>query len=164
MKLLHNIGTYNHSNYTTKEKILECNDEISFDGVYRNIYENRDILKGKKGILFIMGNFIGKDNSFDLENVPQLEQFCSWDEIFNLLYEIGFELGWHTWSHRDLTTLPDEEVIKEITPPFKMKYFAYPYGKYDERVKELVKQAGYEKAYSVDKTDGCNFTIKRDYI
>lgn len=163
-KLAHNIGTENHPNYNTREQIIECNDEIGFDGIYRNIYENQDVLKGKKGIFFVMGNYIGKDNSFDLPNVPKLEQYCSLQELNELCQKYDFEVGWHTYSHPDLTKLTKEEIMKEITPPFPMKYFAYPYGRYNDLVIECVKEAGYEKAYSVIETDGTQWTIPRPYI
>jgi hypothetical protein len=50
-KLAHNIGTENHSNYNTIEQIVACNDPIGFDGIYKNVFENRQILQEKSGIL-----------------------------------------------------------------------------------------------------------------
>lgn len=164
MKLLHNIGNINHPNYTTREKILACSDELGFDGIYYSVYENQDVLAGKSGIFFVMGDYVGKDNSFDLPNVPKLEKYCNWEEINELAERFSFKIGWHTWSHRDLTKLSDEEVIKEITPPFPMKYFAYPYGKYDDRIVSLVKNAGYENAWSVTQGNEEPLTLRRDYL
>lgn len=163
MILLHNIGDINHPNYTSKEKILNCNDVLTFDGIYKNVYENKEVLKGKKVIFFVMGNFMGKDNTFDLAYVPKLEKYCTWDEVIEMVTEFNAELGWHTWSHRDLTTLSEEEIRKDITPPFPMKTFAYPYGRYNDLVLKLVKEQ-YETAYSVDKTDGTKYTIPRNYL
>lgn len=164
MKLVHNIGNLKHSNYNTREQILNCRDELGFDGIYENVFENRDVLKGKKGILFVMGNYVGINNQFDLKNVPLLEKYCTWEQIKQLSEETGFEIGWHTWSHRDLTKLNKEEIMKEITPPFPMKYFAYPYGSYNDLVIECVKEAGYEKAWSVTQGNNNNFTLFRDYL
>jgi hypothetical protein len=169
-KLAHNVGTENHSNYNTREQILNCQDQIGFDGIYQSLYQNQDILKGKSGILFVMGNYMGKDNTFDLPHVPKLERYCDMSQVMELCVKYNFKVGWHTWSHPDLTQLTDEEVIKEITPPFQMDYFAYPYGIYDNRIIQLVKQAGYKEAYSV--TQGSTnpnepdykFKIYRDYI
>lgn len=162
-RLLHNVGDIHHPNYTSREKILACNDVLTFDGIYRNVYENQDILKGKEIIFFVMGDFMGKDNQFDLAHVPKLEKYCTWDEVIQMVTKFNAKLGWHTWSHRDLTTLSEEEIIKEITPPFPMDYFAYPYGKYNDLVLKLVKER-YEKAYSVYATDGTEFTIPRSYL
>lgn len=169
-KLAHNIGDISHSNYNTRQQILDCHEPIGFDGIYQSLYQNQDILKGKSGILFVMGNYIGKDNTFDLPHVPKLERYCDMGQVMELCVKYNFKVGWHTWSHPDLTTLPDSEVIKEITPPFQMDYFAYPYGIYDERIIRLVKEAGYKQAYSVTQgtlnvnDSDYNFKIFRDYI
>jgi peptidoglycan/xylan/chitin deacetylase (PgdA/CDA1 family) len=170
MKLAHNIGNYNHPNYNTREEILACNDTIGFDGIYKNVYENQDVLVGKSGIMFVMGDFMGGNNQFDLAHVPALEDYCTWEEVYELCAKYNFELGWHTWSHRDLTALDRDEIMKEVTPPFPMKYFAYPYGTFNDLVIECVREAGYKLAYSV--TQGSkdlhdpdyNYKIYRDYI
>lgn len=170
MVLAHNIGDIQHSNYHTRAQIKECYDPIGFDGIYKNVYDNMDVLVNKSGVFFVMGDYVGKDNTFDLANVPQLESYCTWDEIIEMTKKLDFKIGWHTWSHPDLTTLSNEEIIKEITPPFPMDYFAYPYGRYDDRVVELVKSAGFKLAYSV--TQGStnhndpnhNFKIYRRYL
>jgi peptidoglycan/xylan/chitin deacetylase (PgdA/CDA1 family) len=130
-----------------------------------------DVLEGKSGILFVMGNYIGLDNVFDLQYVPKLEKYCTWDEINEILEKHpNFKLGWHTWSHPDLTKLNMDEIIKEITPPFPMDYFAYPYGNYNDLAMECVRSVGYKYAWSVvqgtKNTDDENYNYKlyRNYI
>lgn len=170
MKLAHNIGVHNHPNYNTREQILACNDAIGFDGIYLNVYENQDILKNKSGIMFVMGDFMGKDNSFDLAHVPALEKYCTWEQVYELCTKYNFEIGWHTWSHRDLTQLSRDEIMEEVTPPFPMKHFAYPYGTFNDLVIECVREAGYKLAYSVTQgtkdvhDPNYNYKIYRDYI
>ena len=164
MKLVHNIGNQNHSNYTTVEQIKACKEYLGFDGIYKNVYDNREILKGKHGIFFVIGDYVGKDNTFDLANVPKLEQFCTWEEVKQMAEDTGFEIGWHTWSHPDLTTLTEEEIMKEITPPFKMRWFAYPYGRYNDLVVKCVEKAGYDGAWSVTQGDGTKYKQIRTYI
>lgn len=70
------------------------------------------------------------------------------------------EIGSHTVSHADLTKLPDDRVKEELTTSKRaleeasgvdVTSFAYPYGKYDERVKSLVKASGYALARTVDE-------------
>jgi hypothetical protein len=164
MKLAHNIGNHKHPNYNTHDEILNCNEEIGFDGIYLNVYENKDVLKGKSGIMFVMGDYLGKDNEFDIQNVPQVEKYCTLDQVQELCETYDFNLGWHTWSHPDLTTLSKQEIIKEITPPFPMEYFAYPYGKYNDLVVECVKEAGYNDAWSVTQGTDEQFKRIRNYI
>ena len=149
MRLAHNIGNEKHSNYHTREEILACKEPIGFDGVYRNVYENQDVLEGKSGIMFVVGNHLGGTNECDLANVPKVEHYCTLDEVKELCNLYAFEIGWHTWSHRNLCTLSEKEIVQEITAPFETKYLRYPYGEYCDKVIGCVKRAGYEKAYSV---------------
>jgi len=164
MRLVHNIGDTQHSNYNTRSEILACDEPLGFDGVYLNVYENQDTLEDKTGVFFVMGNYMGKDNEFDLMHAPNLEEYCTWKQINEMVDKYDFDIGWHTYSHPDLTTLTKEEIMLEITPPFPMKYFAYPYGKYNKLVIECVEEAGYEKAWSVTQGDEEPYTLRRDYI
>jgi len=80
------------------------------------------------------------------------------DDILTL-YEAGFEIGSHTVSHRFLSSLPDSEVVKEITDSKnkletflnnKVSCFSYPGGKYTKKIVEMVKDAGYQCAFTTD--------------
>ncbi len=71
------------------------------------------------------------------------------------------EFGAHTMNHVDLTQVGVEEAWKEITGSKKylqdllgkdVKTFAYPYGKVNEAVKELVRKAGFK--YGIGTVDG----------
>jgi len=69
----------------------------------------------------------------------------------------GHEVGNHSYSHPDLTTLSDEEVLRQIRdaeeaitaatgrPPAPL--FREPYGAYSDHERRLVRQAGY--SYSI---------------
>lgn len=151
-----------NGNYNTREEILACSDPLSFDGIYLNVWENRDVLKGKDVILYVMGNYVGKDNSFD-KPMP-LEKYCDWNQIMDLVVNYGCKLGWHTWSHPDLRTLSDEELAREVKPPFPMESFAYPYGYFDERVIKAVKAAGFKEAVVVFRGDNSPFQKLRTMI
>lgn len=170
MKLAHNIGTHKHSNYHTREEIIACHDEIGFDGIYTNVYENQDVLLGKSGIMFVMGNYFGRDNSFDLQYVPALESYCTLEQVQELCEKYDFELGWHTWSHPDLTKIPKTQLEYEVKAPFPCRYFAYPYGTFNNEVVKAVKDAGYERAWSVHQgtlnstVPDWQFKIKREYV
>ena len=150
--LAHNIGDIVHPNYHTRQQIIECPYPIGFDGVYKNVYDNQDVLEGKSGIFFVMGDYVGKDNSFEYpKEVPAIEQYCTWEQIQEMCDKYDFKIGWHTWSHPDLTAITRHEMVKEIAPPFPMDYFAYPYGRYNQVVLECVQQAGFKQAWSVNQ-------------
>jgi hypothetical protein len=162
MLVLHNIGPRFTSNYNTREEVIASKGPISFDGVYRSLFRNLDALKGRDITLFVMGNYTGKDNSFDIDQPKEL--FCSWDDIVYLCSHFNAKLGWHTWSHKNLCDLMDEEVIKEITPPFPMESFAYPFGNVDSRVAGIVRAVGFKEAWSVTQGDGTQFQKNRSYL
>jgi len=42
-------------------------------------------------------------------------------------------------------------MVQQITPPFPMDYFAYPYGRYNKVVLDCVQQAGFKEAWSVNQ-------------
>jgi hypothetical protein len=150
--LAHNIGDIVHPNYHTRQQILDCPYPIGFDGVYKNVYDNQDVLEGKSGIFFVMGDYVGKDNSFEYpKEVPAIEQYCTWEQIQEMCDKYDFKIGWHTWSHPDLTCITRHEMVKEITPPYPMDYFAYPYGRFNQVVLECVQQAGFKQAWSVNQ-------------
>lgn len=161
--VLHNVGYKQDSNYNTAHEIKNAQGILTFDGVYRNVWENREILIGKDVYLFPMGQYVGRDNSFDFKQ-PR-EQLCSWNEIMRLVIDYKCKLGWHTWTHPDLTQIEnDEQLRREITPPFPMPYFAYPYGKFNDRVIEMVKQAGFEKAFGVFDGNNTDYQLTRAYL
>jgi peptidoglycan/xylan/chitin deacetylase (PgdA/CDA1 family) len=71
----------------------------------------------------------------------------------------GLELGVHSATHRSLPTLDDDELTYEIEASREIiarntgatpEVFAFPYGRWDGRVRRRVKQAGYRAAFTLD--------------
>lgn len=169
MRLLHNIGTHRHSNYTPRELIQKCNDPLSFDGVYTNVFENRDVLKGKDVTLFVMGDYIGGNNDFDIKAHPREnlipETYCTLEQILQLQNELNAVIGWHTKTHRDLTKLSIKEIEWELErPEWCAPVLAYPFGRFNEKVLTIVHNMGYLCAYSVDQGDDTEFQRRRRYL
>lgn len=163
VRLLHNVGKKINANYNTPEEILRCRDRLTFDGIYLNVWDHKHLLEGKdRPILFVMGAYVGKDNSFDHPMPP--EKYCDWNQIMDLVVQYGCELGWHTWTHPNLTLVDDARLIKEITPPFPMKHFAYPYGALNPRVVAEVEKAGFDEGWGVNIGDGSRFQRLRSYL
>lgn len=107
------------------------------------------------------------------KNQNSIPQIMQWEDIEGI-YTQGFEIGSHTVSHRFLASLPDEEVIEELTESKqklenslaeKITCFCYPGGKYNKKTVELVKQAGYQCAVTtnpgLNATDSNLFELKR---
>lgn len=73
---------------------------------------------------------------------------------------MGFEIGSHSATHPDLTKTSDlaYEVLTskrklEARLNYTIKCFCYPYDLFDERVKGMVKSAGYKFARTANHTD-----------
>lgn len=168
MILLHQIGSRLNSNFNTLEEILALprDTPISFDGIYSSVLDHVEHLVGFTDVtLFFMGKYLGGDNGFD--RGQPLSRYCTWSEVLLIRHKLNAKLGYHTWSHRDLTALSDEEVLSEIKLPFGysgVDYFAYPSGKVDARVAKLVQDMGYREAWSVFEGDGSQFQRHRKYL
>ncbi|MDX6182228.1 glycosyltransferase [Flavobacterium sp. Fl-77] len=130
----------------------DCKNEnhvvITFDGIYKNIYEYAlPILKhfNYPFELFLTSDYVGYDNSFD--SVEPLTKFTNSFELLKLV-EGGGRLQWHTKSHPNLKNVSDLEVIiEELTVPEEIKildingfdWFAYPHGEFNDLVVNEVK-------------------------
>jgi peptidoglycan/xylan/chitin deacetylase (PgdA/CDA1 family) len=134
----------NPSGASDKKKIF-----LTFDDGYEDFYTSAfPVLKkyGMKGTLYIVNNFIGKIGYL---NEKELKEIISSGLV---------EIGSHTLDHLALKKLPELTAKKEIFGSkkqledkfgIKIETFAYPYGSFDPRAENLVKEAGYKAAVSV---------------
>ncbi len=74
--------------------------------------------------------------------------------------ERGMAIGSHGWDHRDLRKLNDADIAQETETSKKtledatgqpVKDFSIPFGLYDKRVFNHVRNAGYERIYTSDR-------------
>lgn len=127
---------------------------ITFDDGYRNNLEPvRAILQaGGRPTLFLSVERLGGDNAWDAgrSDVPRLPLLNS-AEIVNLA-QGGCEIGGHSLSHSDLTSLSPDGLRRE-TEGCRQRLesllgqggfsFAYPYGAFDVRAVKAVREAGF---------------------
>jgi peptidoglycan/xylan/chitin deacetylase (PgdA/CDA1 family) len=87
----------------------------------------------------------------------------------NALLKAGWTIGFHTTTHADLSTLSNDELRKEIKEGkgsfeskfgIKTKYFAYPYGRYTKLAVKMVKDSGFEAAFTVDGGEAASYENK----
>lgn len=136
---------------------------ITFDDGYRDNYLFAfPILKdhGFRGTFFLTADYIGTNDAFPMDkdkgwdNVADEDLPLTWKQVFEMK-DYGMEFGSHTCSHRNLDELSDKEVVKEIVESkryleqrlqLKVRSFCYPSGRYNQKVKEMVREAGYTAA------------------
>jgi peptidoglycan/xylan/chitin deacetylase (PgdA/CDA1 family) len=85
--------------------------------------------------------------------------FLTW-HLLRALERDGFEIGSHTITHRDLTSLSDNEVLRELVQSRRaferrlghpVQWLAYPFGAYDSRIERLARRAGYVLAVTTEQ-------------
>jgi len=130
---------------------------ITFDDSYLDVYENALPILIKyniKATLFALGNVVAP-NREKLQNNLELMNYSHYKK----LNELGWEIGFHTSTHPNLKDLSNEQVEKEIGKGkreleknlgFKLRYFAYPLGVYNQTVLNTVKKAGFEAAFTIN--------------
>ena len=134
-----------------KKSFPEKSFVITFDDGYETVYKVAfPILQdyGMSATIFIT---VGENGSHqDEEKLPSLEgrSMLNWREIQEMK-RWGIEFGAHTLTHPDLTRLPRDRMEMEICESKKIienvlstpiSCFAYPYGRYNDRVRELVRK------------------------
>ena len=96
--------------------------------------------------------------SLPLREVP-LHQTCGTEAQLNAATSRGIELGSHTWSHPNLTTLAGRELELELARPLAwlserfpsiVPWLAYPYGLWNATTADAARAAGYQGALRVD--------------
>ncbi len=170
-----------NSNFNSIGEIISQDEDLSFDGVYTCFREHAEQIAywkektKKRVILFPCGAHAGSSNHFDVGQ--PYGEFLHLHEVYEIGVKYGFEVGWHSMTHRNLLHIPASELYDELLPPvrvqnpngsgmvyFGAKVFAYPYGDVSTELAQLVERAGYEEAYSVSQGDGSQFQKKRRYL
>lgn len=129
---------------------------LTFDDGYRSFYTAAYPILKKYNIpatLFVINQDIGKRG------------YVTWEMMKEMQASGLVEIGAHTMNHKHLDKLKLEKVKCQIEESKRqlevglktqIKVFAYPYGGYNQKIEEIVKQAGFIGAVGVYNGDRPN--------
>ncbi len=158
MKRLHETGIRGVSLETLSRSLITSKEfpvnsvALTFDDGFQNFYTTAfPVLEeyGFTATVFLVTDHCGKKNDWP-GNPPgiALKRLLSWAEVRELRSN-GIEFGSHTRTHPDLTRLSEPQVRRETveskdaienTIGGTVTTFAYPYGKFNARVRDIVAQ------------------------
>ena len=134
---------------------------VSFDDGFSNAFEHALPILQKRGlraIQFIVAGRIGGEDEWDHAIGEPAHRLMDDAQIRDWL-AAGHEIGAHTLTHPHLTALTRERARAEIFDSRKLledrfgvpvRHFCYPYGDQDDAIRDLVGEAGYVTAPTVE--------------
>lgn len=132
---------------------------LTFDDAYQSLFRHALPILRERGLnatVFALSGYVGKENLWDVNWGGRRFRHLDWGEMREM-QEAGIEFGSHGASHRDLRFLSDEELRRELVSSKQaledglgreVASFCYPFGRYDQRVRRAVIEAGYRCACS----------------
>ncbi|BAK74631.1 polysaccharide deacetylase family protein [Arcobacter sp. L] len=135
-----------------REKIPDNWIAFTIDDAYKSFYQNGLELFKKYNYPFTLFVYVEATQN-------KYPDFMTWDEIKEASKYGEIEL--HSYSHKQLVKLTNEEITKDTNLAleifeknlgFKPKAYSYPYGEYDDRVKNEIKNFGFE--YIMNQKNG----------
>ena len=142
---------------------------LTFDDGYDTLYTiyTRELERRRVPLhIFLLSDFVGRPNQWDLSLGRRSFRHLGWEEIRDLS-ELGVSFGSHGASHKDLTRLAPSALTREIEQSRQtietrlqkpVRSFSYPFGRYNENVRAAVRAAGYKIAFSLYPPH-CNETV-----
>jgi peptidoglycan/xylan/chitin deacetylase (PgdA/CDA1 family) len=136
---------------------------LTFDDGYDCFYRNvvPVLLSAKaKATVFVISDYIGKENKWDLRLSYKPFRHMSAAQLREVA-TLGFQIGSHSSSHRDLTRL-ERGMARDELRNSKMEIedligrevseISFPFGRYDCASVEMAREAGYKRLYGLGST------------
>jgi peptidoglycan/xylan/chitin deacetylase (PgdA/CDA1 family) len=130
---------------------------ITFDDGYESVFRNAlpTLTENRfKAIQFLVVNHIGRWNEWDAPRGEVPEKLMDDVQIREWL-AAGQGIGSHTLTHPSLTALSESAAREELRVSkskledrfgVRVEHFSYPYGDWNERLRDWVAEAGYQTA------------------
>ena len=149
---------------------------LTFDDGFRNVWEHALAPLAKHRFVatqFLVANFIGRQNQWEMREGEVREPLMDVAQVRDWL-GAGHRIGSHSLSHPYLARLSMRDAREEIITSKKkledtfgapVEDFCYPYGNWNDTVRELVIEAGYKSAcaadFGVNTTSTSLFSLRR---
>jgi peptidoglycan/xylan/chitin deacetylase (PgdA/CDA1 family) len=130
---------------------------VTFDDGFQNVLENALAPLAETGfraIQYLVPGLLGKTNAWDLPDGEVQERLMDAAQVRKWL-AAGHEIGAHSMMHPNLCEIPTDRAREEIFASKKsledqfgveVRHFCYPYGVWNERVRDFVAEAGFSTA------------------
>lgn len=134
---------------------------ITFDDGYVNVLRHGLGPLAESGfgaVQFLVADLLGQQNHWDVPLGEAPEPMMDEEQVRDWL-AAGHQIGSHTLTHPFLTQLPTARAKEEISASRKkledlfgrpVEHFCYPYGDWNETVRDLVIDAGYKTACTTE--------------
>ncbi len=145
---------------------------LTFDDGFENVFRHGIAAMrpdGFKAIQFLVADKLGKTNDWETSVGEAEERLMDAGQVREWL-AAGHDIGSHTLTHPILSQLSTTEAREEISASRKkledvfgmpIRHFCYPFGDYDQKTVDLVREAGYETACTT--TPGLNQTTTNPF-
>jgi len=134
---------------------------LTFDDGFLGVYEHAaPVLQqlGWPATVFLVSRLIGKTDEWCTSQNPSGATYpLLAAEHIGAMRDMGFSFQSHTRLHPDLTTLSEDTLLAELAGSRqeledmlgeRVRYLAYPYGRFNDHVLSTTRNAGYEAAFS----------------
>lgn len=130
---------------------------LTFDDAYVNFHEAALPILEKYGFtatVFVVGNQIGGTNAWDVALGDVAQPLMNLEQIQDCVAR-GIEIGGHTMDHLNLSEQSEASVWSQVSENknqledllgIPIESFCYPYGGYNQMVRDQTERAGYKVA------------------